>query len=124
LWRQWPRRPAEEASAAYLETARAFACSRSQILWKVIFPAAVPFFVSGLRLRLGRVLLGVAVAEMFTAMSGLGYMITTYAATFKTAYLFVPIPDARRSQHPAHGITPVAGEQNTSLEQDVTLIFT
>jgi NitT/TauT family transport system permease protein len=51
----------------------------------------VPFFVSGLRLGLGRALVGVVVAEMFTAMSGLGYMITTYAATFKTAYLFVPI---------------------------------
>jgi ABC-type nitrate/sulfonate/bicarbonate transport system permease component len=76
---------------AYLETARSFACSRSQILWKVIVPAAVPFFVSGLRLGLGRALVGVVVAEMFTAMSGLGYMITNYAASFKTAYLFVPI---------------------------------
>jgi ABC-type nitrate/sulfonate/bicarbonate transport system permease component len=77
--------------AAYIETANAFACSRSQILWKVIVPAAVPFFVSGLRLGLGRALVGVVVAEMFTAMSGLGYMITNYAASFKTAYLFVPI---------------------------------
>jgi NitT/TauT family transport system permease protein len=77
--------------AAYIETGRAFACSRSQIVWKIILPAAVPFFVSGLRLGLGRALVGVVVAEMFTALSGLGYMITTYADTFKTAYLFVPI---------------------------------
>jgi NitT/TauT family transport system permease protein len=76
---------------SYLETARAFACSRTQIFRKVILPAAIPFFVTGLRLGLGRALVGVVVAEMFTALSGLGYMVTFYGNTFKTAYLFVPI---------------------------------
>jgi ABC-type nitrate/sulfonate/bicarbonate transport system permease component len=77
--------------AAYLETARAFACSRGQMFWKVMLPAAIPFFVAGLRLGLGRALVGVVVAEMFTALSGLGYMVTFYGNTFKTALLFVPI---------------------------------
>ena len=76
---------------AYLETARAFACTSSQLFWKVMLPAAVPFFVAGLRLGLGRALVGVVVAEMFTALSGLGYMVTFYGNTFKTALLFVPI---------------------------------
>jgi ABC-type nitrate/sulfonate/bicarbonate transport system permease component len=77
--------------AAYMETARSFACSRSQLFWKVMLPAAIPFFVAGLRLGLGRALVGVVVAEMFTALSGLGYMVTFYGNTFKTALLFVPI---------------------------------
>jgi ABC-type nitrate/sulfonate/bicarbonate transport system permease component len=77
--------------AAYIETARAFACSRRQMFFKVILPAAIPFFVAGLRLGLGRALVGVVVAEMFTALSGLGYMVTFYGNTFKTALLFVPI---------------------------------
>jgi NitT/TauT family transport system permease protein len=77
--------------AAYIETARAFACNRSQMFFKVILPAAIPFFVAGLRLGLGRALVGVVVAEMFTALSGLGYMVTFYGNTFKTALLFVPI---------------------------------
>ena len=77
--------------AAYIETARSFACSRRQMLWKVILPASIPFFVAGLRLGLGRALVGVVVAEMFTALSGLGYMVTFYGNTFKTAQLFVPI---------------------------------
>jgi NitT/TauT family transport system permease protein len=77
--------------ATYIETARAFACSRSQMFFKVILPAAIPFFVAGLRLGLGRALVGVVVAEMFTALSGLGYMVTFYGNTFKTALLFVPI---------------------------------
>ena len=34
---------------------------------------------------------GVVVAEMFTALAGLGYMIVLYGNTFRTAELFVPI---------------------------------
>jgi ABC-type nitrate/sulfonate/bicarbonate transport system permease component len=77
--------------AAYLDTARAFACGRMATLQKVILPAATPFFVAGIRLGLGKALVGVVVAEMFTALSGLGYMVTVYGNTFKIAFVFVPI---------------------------------
>jgi ABC-type nitrate/sulfonate/bicarbonate transport system permease component len=77
--------------ATYLETARAFACHRRATLQKVILPAALPFFVAGIRIGLGKALVGVVVAEMFTALSGLGYMVTTYGNTFKIAFVFVPI---------------------------------
>jgi ABC-type nitrate/sulfonate/bicarbonate transport system permease component len=76
---------------AYLETARAFACGRLATLRKVVLPAALPFFVAGIRIGLGKALVGVVVAEMFTALSGLGYMVTTYGNTFKIAFVFVPI---------------------------------
>jgi NitT/TauT family transport system permease protein len=76
---------------AYLETARAFACGRIATLQKVILPAALPFFVAGIRIGLGKALVGVVVAEMFTALSGLGYMVTVYGNTFKIAFVFVPI---------------------------------
>ena len=36
-------------------------------------------------------LVGVVVAEMFTALAGLGYMVVLYGNTFRTAELFVPI---------------------------------
>ena len=54
-------------------------------------PAAAPYFVAGVRLGLARALVGVVVAEMFTALSGLGYMITTYGNTFKVNFMFVPV---------------------------------
>jgi NitT/TauT family transport system permease protein len=76
---------------AYLETARAFGCDRWQIFRRVILHAAVPFYMAGIRLGLGRALVGVVVAEMFTALAGLGYMIVLYGNTFRTAELFVPI---------------------------------
>ncbi|HZS34432.1 MAG TPA: ABC transporter permease [Methylomirabilota bacterium] len=76
---------------AFVETARAFGCSRWQIFRRVVLHAGVPFFVAGARLALGRGLVGVVVAEMFTALAGLGYMIVLYGNTFRTAELFVPI---------------------------------
>ena len=51
----------------------------------------MPFFIAGIRLGLGRALVGVVVAEMFTALAGLGYMVVFYGNTFRTAELFVPI---------------------------------
>jgi ABC-type nitrate/sulfonate/bicarbonate transport system permease component len=77
--------------AAYIETARAFGCDRWQTFRRVILHAAVPFFIAGIRLGLGRALVGVVVAEMFTALAGLGYMVVFYGNTFRTAEVFVPI---------------------------------
>lgn len=76
---------------SYIDTARAFCSGRVATLTKVIVPAAIPFFVSGIRLGLARALVGVVVAEMFTALSGLGYMVTEYGNTFRINYVFVPI---------------------------------
>ncbi len=78
-------------SPDFIETARAFGCDRWQVFRRVIIHAAVPFFIAGIRLGLGRALVGVVVAEMFTALSGLGYMVVYYGNTFRTAELFVPI---------------------------------
>jgi NitT/TauT family transport system permease protein len=76
---------------AFIETARAFGCRRRQIFRRVILPAAMPFFVAGIRVGLGRALVGAIVAEMFTALDGLGYLMVLYGNTFRTAELFVPI---------------------------------
>jgi len=78
-------------SPAFIETARAFGCNRWQTFRRVVLYAAVPFFIAGIRLGLGRALVGVVVAEMFTALSGLGHMVVFYGNTFRTARMFVPI---------------------------------
>ncbi len=79
------------APQALIETARAFGCGRWQVFRRVILHAAMPFFVAGIRVGLGRALVGVVVAEMFTALDGLGNMVVLYGNTFRTAELFVPI---------------------------------
>jgi NitT/TauT family transport system permease protein len=57
----------------------------------LILPSALPYIVTGIRLALGRALIGVIVAEYYTALSGLGNLIATNANSFQTARMFVPI---------------------------------
>lgn len=74
-----------------LEVARSF-CSTERQLWgDLIIPSALPFIVAGINLAIGRGLVGMIVAEFFTSVAGLGYMIVNYANSFETAKLFVPI---------------------------------
>jgi len=74
-----------------IEAARSFGASTTQIFTKVRFPAALPFITTGLRLGVARGLVGVVVAELFGAKSGLGFLILISAQTFDTAGLFVGV---------------------------------
>jgi ABC-type nitrate/sulfonate/bicarbonate transport system permease component len=47
--------------------------------------------MTGLRLGLGRAIIGMVVAEFFTAITGLGAIIVKYGNQYDTASMFVPI---------------------------------
>lgn len=74
-----------------LEVARSFKSPEFRTWFDVVIPSAVPFIITGLRLAVGRALIGAVLAEMYTSITGLGYMITTYANAFAPAKMFVPI---------------------------------
>ena len=81
----------KSTDARLVEVARSF-CSREPALWRdVILPSSTPFIIAGIRLAIGRGLVGMVVSEFYTTITGLGYMIVQYANTFKTDRLFVPI---------------------------------
>jgi ABC-type nitrate/sulfonate/bicarbonate transport system permease component len=84
-------RGVQEVDRDLVEVARSF-CSGERRMWfDLILPSALPYVVTGLRLAIGRALIGVIVAEFFTAFSGLGYLIVTNANSFQTDRTFVPI---------------------------------
>jgi NitT/TauT family transport system permease protein len=74
-----------------IEVGRAFRCSERQLWANIVLPAALPFIVTGLRLALGRGLIGMVLADLYTALSGIGYLISRMAATYQVSKLFVPI---------------------------------
>jgi NitT/TauT family transport system permease protein len=59
----------------YRRAARNFGLSPTQLLVKVIFPAALPRIIIGLRIALGIAWLVVVAAEMIAVDSGLGYLV-------------------------------------------------
>jgi ABC-type nitrate/sulfonate/bicarbonate transport system permease component len=80
-----------DVRGSMLEVGRAYGATKSQIFIKIVLPATIPFVMTGIRLAVGMGIIGIIVAEFFTAQTGLGGMIVTYANVFATAKLFVPI---------------------------------
>jgi NitT/TauT family transport system permease protein len=74
-----------------LTAARSFGASEWQIFRSVVIPSTVPFILTGLRLAIGRALIGVMVGELYAATAGIGFMITVAGATFQTDKVFVGV---------------------------------
>jgi ABC-type nitrate/sulfonate/bicarbonate transport system permease component len=75
----------------YIEAARSFSASRGQIFTKVLIPSALPFIVAGLRLGIGRGLVGVVVGEFIGARAGLGYLIFRSSQAFQIDAMWVGV---------------------------------
>jgi NitT/TauT family transport system permease protein len=75
----------------YIEAARSFSASRTQIFTKVLIPSALPFIVAGLRLGIGRGLVGVVVGEFIGARAGLGFLIFKSSQAFQIDAMWVGV---------------------------------
>jgi len=74
-----------------LEAARSFGARRGQLFRFIMLPAALPYIVTGLRLGAANAMVGTVIAELYTALSGLGYLIALFGNTFQTARLLGPV---------------------------------
>jgi sulfonate transport system permease protein len=80
-----------ECDKNMLEVAHAFRSSEWRTWQDVLLPFAVPYIIAGIRLAIGRGLIGMIIAEFYTTISGLGFMITRYANVFEMDKVFVPV---------------------------------
>jgi NitT/TauT family transport system permease protein len=78
-------------SRGLIEVAQAEGANEAQIFTKIVLPASLPFITTGVRLAMGRAVVGMVVAQLFTAISGLGGAIIVYGNAFRTDKLFVII---------------------------------
>ena len=58
-----------------LNAARSFGASEWQIFMSIVLPSTVPFILTGLRLAVGRALIGVLVGELYAAMAGAAFAV-------------------------------------------------
>lgn len=72
-------------SKAYVETGRAFGFSGVELYRKVIFPGALPYIITGLRLGIGRGFVGVIVAELLVRLDRLGFLMIYYSELLQVA---------------------------------------
>ncbi|HKW78287.1 MAG TPA: ABC transporter permease [Candidatus Limnocylindria bacterium] len=74
-----------------LEVARSFHTNERRLWTDVIIPSATPYVLAGVRLAIGRGLIGMIVAEFFIGLVGLGYLIISYENVFRIDRMFVPV---------------------------------
>ncbi len=75
----------------WLELAKSLRLSRWETTYKIRLPGALPFIITGMRLGVGRALLGVIVAELMAANAGLGYLLRDSSETWDSPKLFVTV---------------------------------
>jgi NitT/TauT family transport system permease protein len=76
------------ADRLLINVVRSFGANRWDVARLVVIPNALPFIVVGLRLAIGRAILGVVVAEFFGAQDGLGVVMVRAASSFNVDIVF------------------------------------
>jgi ABC-type nitrate/sulfonate/bicarbonate transport system permease component len=76
------------ADRLLINVVRSFGASEWDIARLVVVPNSLPFIIVGLRLAIGRAVLGVVVAEFFGSQEGLGVVMVRAASQFKVDVVF------------------------------------
>jgi NitT/TauT family transport system permease protein len=76
------------ADKLLINVVRAFGAKERDIARLVVVPNSLPYIIAGLRLAIGRAVLGVVVAEFFGSESGLGVMMVQAASRYQVDIVF------------------------------------
>ena len=74
-----------------IRCARSFNAGRRDLFFKFTLPGALPLIIAGLRLAVGRALIGVIIGELFSSNAGLGFHISYYGAKLRFADFFASL---------------------------------
>jgi NitT/TauT family transport system permease protein len=77
--------------ARLIRLARSFSAGEWRLFRSIILPSAVPFLLAGLRLGIGRAMIGIVVGEIFGSAVGVGAMINQAGSRFETDKVFVGV---------------------------------
>ena len=82
---------AKHVDPELLDTGRSFTASPNQILRTIVAPSSLPFIFAGFRIGIGRGVSGVIVAEMTSALTGIGRLMIEDAKYLQIDEVFVSI---------------------------------
>lgn len=78
-----------QVAEPWLRAVRAFGATRWQVVTKAILPGSLAAIMAGIRLGLGRAIVGLIAAEMYVSLAGLGRMIQTYSSAARASEIIV-----------------------------------
>lgn len=77
--------------ARLMKVAASFGSSEWFLFRAIILPGSVPFLLAGLRLAIGRGMIGIVVGELYGSAIGIGLLINKAGSTFQTDVVFVGV---------------------------------
>jgi ABC-type nitrate/sulfonate/bicarbonate transport system permease component len=78
-----------EVAEPWLRVVRSFGANRLQVVTKAILPGSLAAIMAGIRLGLGRAIVGLIAAEMYVSLAGLGHLIQTYSSAARASEILV-----------------------------------
>jgi NitT/TauT family transport system permease protein len=79
----------QQVDPLWVRAVRSFGANEWQVVTKVVLPGALPAVMAGVRLGLGRAIIGVIVGEMYVAVAGVGRLVQVYSGAGRAAELIV-----------------------------------
>ncbi len=79
------------ADVRLIRVARSFAAGDWLVFRSIVLPGAVPFLLAGVRLAIGRAMIGIVVGEIYGSAAGIGMMINQAGSRFETDKVFVGV---------------------------------
>ena len=79
----------KQTKDVHMWVARTFGASRSQMLFKVAIPTALPYIMTGIRVALGASWMSIVAAELIASSRGLGYMIQQCRGIYRPDVIIV-----------------------------------
>jgi NitT/TauT family transport system permease protein len=74
-----------------IEMARSAGATELQVFRKIMLPGSLPYITAGLRVGASLALINTVVAELYTAVNGLGGLLSVYGNSFRMAPYFVVV---------------------------------
>jgi ABC-type nitrate/sulfonate/bicarbonate transport system, permease component len=78
-----------EADPKLIRVAQSFGASRIEVFVRILIPGSLPSILMGMRLAVGRGVLGVVVGELYASEAGIGHQLITYGSAMRIDRLLV-----------------------------------
>ncbi|HUO23439.1 MAG TPA: ABC transporter permease [Caulobacteraceae bacterium] len=81
----------ENVDPQLMRMSRSFGASDGQVIRTIVAPSVIPFFMTGVRISVGRAVVAVAVAEIFASVAGLGNILITAQSSLNMPVMYAAV---------------------------------
>jgi NitT/TauT family transport system permease protein len=81
----------ENVDPQLMRMSRSFGASDAKVIRTIVLPSVIPFFMTGVRISVGRAVVAVAVAEIFASVAGLGNILIKAQSSLNMPVMYADV---------------------------------